>query len=127
MKTGFSWNVEDGWLVVSEQKNLGSGAVYVDSVGTLGLLGGEIASIKIADFTNSVISGSIYADTFANTFTNNMTFNGGELALSAGTKKLTGDIFTANQLGTAKFSFTGNESYGATLILEGSNNAREFL
>ncbi|GAB1401365.1 autotransporter domain-containing protein [Elusimicrobiota bacterium] len=127
LKTGFSWNVEDGWLVVSEQKNLGSGAVYVDSVGTLGLLGGEIASIKIADFTNSVISGSIYADTFANTFTNNMTFNGGELALSAGTKKLTGDIFTANQLGTAKFSFTGNESYGATLILEGSNNAREFF
>ncbi len=127
LKTGFSWNVEDGWLVVAEQNNLGSGAVYVDSIGTLGLLGGSTAPIQIADFTNSVITGAIYDDTFANTFTNDMTFNGGELALSAGTKKLTGDIFTTNQLGTARFSLTGNDSYGATLILEGSNNAREFL
>ncbi|MDD5021685.1 MAG: autotransporter domain-containing protein [Endomicrobiaceae bacterium] len=127
LKTGFSWRVEDGWLVAGEQQNLGSGAIYIDSVGSLGLVGGSIASIKISDFTQEVISGAIYADGFSNEFSNDMTFNGGELSLSAGTKKLTGDIMTTDQLGLAKFAFTGNEIAGAALILSGSNNAREFL
>lgn len=126
LKTGFSWNVEDGWLIAGAQANLGTGALYIDSAGTLGLVGGDIAAIKIDDFTNSVISGAIYASGFSNEFSNDMTFNGGEVVLSVGTKKLSGDIYTTDQLGIANINFTGSDIGGASLILSGSNNAREF-
>lgn len=126
LKTGFSWNVEDGWLVAGTQANLGTGALYIDSAGTLGLVGGDTAAIKIDDFTNSVISGDIYASGFSNEFSNDMTFNGGEVSLSVGTKNLSGDIYTTDQLGVANISFTGSDIGGASLILSGSNNAREF-
>lgn len=125
-KTGFSWRLEDGWLVAGVQENLGTGALYIDSEGTLGLLGGTTASIKIDEFTNSVISGAIYASGFSNEFSNDMTFNSGELSLSIGTKQLSGNIDTADQSGTARIHFTGTESAGAALIISGSNNAKTF-
>jgi hypothetical protein len=125
-KTGFAWSLEDGWLVAGVQENLGTGALYIDAEGTLGLVGGTTAAIKIDEFTNSVISGAIYASGFSNEFSNDMTFNSGELALSAGTKKLSGNIDTADQTGTARIYFTGNTGAGAALILSGSNNAQIF-